>query len=75
MLGLDFSVGCHGHDAQCTGRDCCKGKGWPLQLPGRPLGFRIVQTVCWAGVVDIIVTTLPGWGWGGALSREAVMTE
>ena len=27
--------------------------------------------------VDIIVTTLPGWGWGGggALSREAVMTE
>ena len=32
-----------------------------------------IAVQCMAGV-DIIVTTLPGWG-GGALSREAVMME
>ena len=33
---------------------------------------------CCAPGVDIIVTTLPRWGWGGGgglLSQEAVMTE
>ena len=32
----------------------------------------------WVAGVDIIVTTLPRWGWGvggGLLSQEAVMTE